>query len=359
MAGPLSLDLVRRFPGGAAVSAGFEAAAEGVTVLFGPSGAGKSTVLRCVAGLEAPDVGVIRFDGEVWFDRAHGVDLPAQRRGVGYVFQDAALFPHLTVEGNVRYGARARGAPPAAAGEALERLGLSLLAHRRPAELSGGERQRVALARALASRPRLLLLDEPLSALDVPAREALRATLRELLAAIGIPALLVTHDRTEALALGDRLAVLAKGRIHQCGPVAEVFARPADLEVAAVVGTENVLPAQASAEGEGLVRLGVGDAELSAVGPAPAGGRCFACFRAEDVILEEPGGSPTSARNRLEGTVRAVVPEGPLSRVTVDCGFPLVALVTRRSVEKLRLEPGTAVLALVKAPAIRLVGRGG
>ncbi|WP_248342340.1 ABC transporter ATP-binding protein [Anaeromyxobacter paludicola] len=349
---------MRRFPGGAAVAASLEAAPEGVTVLFGPSGAGKSTVLRCVAGLEAPDVGVIRFDEETWFDRAHGVDVPPQARRVGYVFQDAALFPHLTVEENVRYGARARGAPPGAAGEALERLGLALLSHRRPAELSGGERQRVSLARALASRPRLLLLDEPLSALDAPTREALRATLRDLLAAVGLPALLVTHDRIEALALGDRLAVLAKGRIRQCGPVAEVFARPADLEVAAVVGTENVLPAEVAGEEGGLVHLRVGPAELSAVGPAP-GRRCFACFRAEDVLLEAPGGSPTSARNRLAATVRALAPEGPLSRVTLDCGFPLVALVTRRSVEELELAPGRPVLALLKAPAVRLVARAG
>lgn len=346
----LELDFVRRYPKGAEVRAALSLPAEGVTVLFGPSGSGKSTILRCLAGLDRPQEGFIRFGGETWADE--DVFVPARRRRIGMVFQDHALFPHLTARENVGFGAR-----DGAADEAIKLLRIEPLLARKPAQLSGGERQRVALARALATRPRLLLLDEPLSALDAPARAELRLELRALLHAAKVPAIFVTHERAEALALGDRLAVLAEGRIRQLGPVHEVFSAPNDLVVARVVGTENVAPARVVRIADGLAQVQVGDALLSAIAPEQHSEECYACIRAEEVVLERTVTGTTSARNELAATVVALSPEGPLVRVVLDCGFRLVALVTVSSARDLALSPGARVAALVKAPAIRLVPR--
>jgi len=346
----LELDFVRRYPKGAEVRAALSLPAEGVTVLFGPSGSGKSTILRCLAGLDRPQEGFIRFGGETWAGK--DVFVPARQRRIGMVFQDHALFPHLTAQENVEFGAR-----DGAAEEAIALLRIAPLLQRKPVQLSGGERQRVALARALATRPRLLLLDEPLSALDAPARAELRLELRALLHAAKVPAIFVTHERAEALALGDRLAVLAEGRIRQVGSVHEVFSAPNDLLVARVVGTENVAPAKVVHVEGGLARVQVGEAVLSAIAPEQHGEDCYACIRAEEIVLERTATGTTSARNELAATVVALAPEGPLVRVVLDCGFRLVALVTVSSARDLGLAPGARVAALVKAPAIRLVPR--
>jgi molybdate transport system ATP-binding protein len=332
-----------------------------VTVLFGPSGSGKTTILRALAGLDRPDGGHVRFAGETWFDAARGWFVAPQERRVGFLFQEYALFPHLRVEANIGYGTHAlpRAERAARVREVARLCAVEDLLHRRPAELSGGQRQRVALARALAPRPRLLLLDEPLSALDQALREELRTELRRLLVDSGVPALVVTHDRVEALALGDRLAVVVAGAVRQVGPVAEVFAAPADPEVARVVGTENVLEARVASRADGLAALAVGTARLLALDAYPAADRVFACIRAEEVALEPADGAPTSARNRLAATVLSASLEGPLVRVRLDCGFPLVALVTRQSATSLGLAPGARVAALVKAPAVRIVPHGG
>ncbi len=357
----LAFDLTRRFPGGPVIRAALEQPLAGgrVTVLFGPSGSGKTTVLRCLAGLDRPDDGFIRCGGATWFDARARRFEPVQRRGVGLLFQDYALFPHLSVEENIGYGlARlARAQRSAKVREVARLLRIEELLARRPGQLSGGQRQRVALARALAPEPRLLLLDEPFSALDGPTREELRGELRALLARAQVPSLVVTHDRVEALALGDRMAVLAGGAVRQVGPVSEVFGAPADLVVARVVGTENVAPARIVGREDGLAVAEVGSAKLLAVDPGHLDGEAFACIRAEEIILERAPDAVTSARNQLVGTVQAVIPEGALVRVVLDCGFRLVALVTRQSVERLGLAPGAAVAALVKAPAIRLVPR--
>jgi molybdate transport system ATP-binding protein len=357
----LTFELERRFRGGPTIRAAAALRLDDglVTVLFGPSGSGKTTVLRLLAGLDRPDAGELRLDGERWFDRAAGVFVPPQRRGVGYLFQEYALFPHLTVARNVAYGLAglARGEREARVGELAARLRIEDLLARRPAELSGGQRQRVALARALAPRPRLLLLDEPLSALDAPTRDALRGELRALLEASRVPAIVVTHDRTEALALGDRMIVLAEGAVRQVGPVDEVFRAPADLVVARTVGTENVLRARIVLREGGLATVAAGALRLVAVDPGGDDDEAFACIRAEDVTLEEPAEHLSTAQNRPVGVVRARADEGPLVRVTVDCGAPLVALVTRRSAEALALVPGRRVAALVKASAVRLVPR--
>lgn len=360
----LILDVARRHARGPSVHARAEVPLEGgpVTVLFGPSGAGKTTVLRALAGLDRPDAGRISFEGETWFDAARGVCVPPQRRRVGLVFQEHALFPHLDVAANVGYGLHAlpRAAREARVRDVARRLGVEPLLARRPDRLSGGERQRVALARALAPSPRLLLLDEPLSSLDAPARAELRGELRRSLEGARVPAVLVTHDRVEALALGDRILVMIDGTIRQAGPVHEVFGAPAGADVARVVGTENVIPVRLVRRGDGLAAVRAGTVELVGLDAAELEREAYACIRAEEIVLEDAPGAPTSAQNLLVGTVSGRVDEGPLVRIAVECGgLTLVALVTRRSAERLALVPGRRVAALVKAPAVRLVPRGG
>jgi len=362
MSAELTAEFDRRFPGGPAVAAALRLPTDAfsVTVLFGPSGSGKTTVLRCLAGLDRPGRGHIRFEAETWFDADRGVCLSPQRRGVGYLAQEYALFPHLTVAGNVAYGLGHLG--PAErrrrTAEVLELFGLTGLEGRWPKQLSGGEQQRVALARAVVRRPRLLLLDEPLSALDAPTREQLRRELRRRLAGLGVPTLLVTHDRVEALALGDTVVVLDGGRVGQSGPVPEVFSRPASPAVARIVGVETVEPARVLAAADGLATLAVGPVQLVAVAPgAELPGDGYVSIRAEDVILEKGAAGPSSARNHLAGTIRALTPEGPMVRVSLDCGFPLTALVTNQACRELELHEGDRVTALLKAPAIHFIPR--
>jgi molybdate transport system ATP-binding protein len=358
-----AFDIERRFKGGAGVRAALELppGAAPVTVLFGPSGSGKTTVLRCLAGLDRPDRGFIRFDGETWADSERRLFVSPQLRGVGLLFQDYALFPHLTAAENIGYALRKTGREErdGRVREVARLLKIEDLLGRRPGKMSGGERQRIALARALAPRPRLLLLDEPLSALDAPTREDLRGELRALLERSGIPSIVVTHDRVEALALGDRMAVLAEGSVRQVGEVHEVFSAPADLVVARVVGTENVAPARVLERRDGLALIEVGRARLWVLDPGHLAGEAYACVRAEDVVLEPEPVASTSARNELASTVTAVTHEGPLVRVALDCGFPLVALVTRDSAARMGLAPGRRVAALVKATAVRVVPRPG
>jgi len=237
----VSVEIVKQYPA-FALDVRWEAQ-DGVVGLFGPSGAGKTLTLQCLAGLVTPDAGRIVVDGRVFFDAATGVSLPPQARRVGYVFQGYALFPHLSVAENVAFGLRGRPRAERArrAAEVLGRLGLAGLERRRPHELSGGQRQRVALGRALAIDPALLLLDEPLSALDAPLRRALRDELREVLAAWGTAAVVVTHDFTEAYRLADRIVVCEAGRVIQSAPRAELLWRPASEAVARIMGVANVL----------------------------------------------------------------------------------------------------------------------
>ncbi|GBC86339.1 Sulfate/thiosulfate import ATP-binding protein CysA [bacterium HR12] len=361
MAGSLALDLERRYRGGAVVRAELEVPLEpaGVTVLFGPSGSGKTTILRCVAGLERPDAGAVRFADEVWSDAGSGRWVPPQRRRVGFLHQEPALFPHRTVRGNVAFGLRRvpRAERAERVEELLRRFGLSALAERRPGALSGGERQRVAVARALAPWPRLLLLDEPLSALDAPTREELRLELRRHLVAAGVPSLLVTHDRTEAMVLGDRIAVVVDGGIRQVGAVEEVFSRPADPEVARAVGVETVVAARVRERREGLLVLETHGRRLVALDPGVPGEEVLACIRAEEVVLRLTEPVAESARNHLPGTVSMIRREGPLERIILDCGFELAALVTPEARRELGLEPGRSVVAVVKAPAVHCIPR--
>jgi molybdate transport system ATP-binding protein len=361
MATELVARFVRRFRGGPAIHADLVLPGDDgpVTVLFGPSGSGKTTVLRALAGLDRPDEGTIVHGNETWLDAERGVFVPARRRRIGLLFQDYALFPHLTAHENVAFGLH--GIPATERDrrttETLALLRLDGLGSRRPSELSGGQRQRVALARAIAPSPRLLLLDEPLSALDGPTREELRGELRALLLRLGVPAVVVTHDRIEALALGDRMAVMVDGRIRQHGTVAEVFERPADREVARCVGVDTVLAGRIVSVGEGLAAVESHGLRLAAVDRGLVGD-VWVLLRAEDVVLERGGGARSSARNHLPGRVTAVSSEGPLVRVALASGdVRLSALVTRASRTELALEEGVEVVAVVKAPSIHLVPR--
>jgi molybdate transport system ATP-binding protein len=350
-----------RYPAGATIQTDFELPADGfsVAVLLGPSGSGKTTVLRALAALARPQSGSIRYGDETWFDAERRVCLAPQQRGIGYLAQDYALFPHLNVASNIAYGLRPMAADKrrGRVSDMLERFGLSHLERRYPRQLSGGESQRVALARAMARRPRLLLLDEPLSALDAPLRDRLRRELRRWLADFGVPVVLVTHDRTDALALGDRLVVMAGGRTLQCGSVQEVFARPADVAVATVTGVESVVPGRVVEVKEGLARVTAGDAELLALAPADGASEVFVCIRAEDVVLQRGTSGTTSVRNQLVGAVRSLESQGAMVRVTLDCGFPLAALVTRLACAELNLVPGQSVTAMLKAPSVHLIPR--
>lgn len=359
MAGELIAQCRKRLAGGFELDASLTVplAESPVTVLFGPSASGKTTLLRLLAGLDRPDAGAIAMAGAVWFDSARCIDLPPQKRRAAFLFQDYALFPHLTVARNVSFAA-----PRAEASALLERFGLADLADRLPGALSGGQRQRVALVRALAARPALLLLDEPLSALDAATRARTRRELRRLLLESGVRSIVVTHDRTEAIALGDWLAVMVAGRIRQAGPVREVFRHPADAAVAESAGVENVLPAQVVSRASGLVTVAVGGVRLDAIdrddspsAPGPEAAPLFACIRGEDVAIARGHEQGSSVRNRLDGQVRGVTLEGPLARVELDCGFPLVAVVTAQSAADLDLKPGDSVCAVVKTTALQLV----
>lgn len=364
MADEIVAQFSKRFSGGALIEVDdFRVSCGGsrITVLFGPSGAGKTTLLRCLAGLERPDEGRIYFGDEPWFDGAKSIFQPPQARNIGYLSQDYALFPHLSVAGNVAYGLHGLGeaARSDRVEEVLGLLDLAGLSERKPGKLSGGQQQRVALARAVARRPRLLLLDEPLSALDSPTRLRLRAELRRLLGQLGVPTLLVTHDRVEALTLGDDVVVLHEGRLVQRGAVEEVFSRPASRAVAEIVAVETVQAGQVVGGSDGLLTVAVGTARLSALaGDLPAGTRgVFVCIQAGDVILIRGSDTAGSPRNHLPATVQSVNRQGPMVVVELDCGFPLTAWLTRQACEELELKPGEKFTALVKAPNVHLIPR--
>lgn len=329
-----------------------------IVVLFGPSGCGKSTILRCLAGLLHPDEGEIRFAGEQWFSSQSGVRLRPQQRGVGFLFQQPALFPHLTVRQNIAFGLGHLAAVEQRqrVETMLQRFHLAGLEDRLPRQLSGGEQQRVALARSIVVQPRLLLLDEPFSALDQPLRETLRREVRSLLEAARLPVLWVTHDRIEAMTLADQLIVLDHGRILQIGSAEQVFTRPASLAVARLVGTETVGIGKVSQVQDGLATVAIGSVALMALADASLVGQAvYVCIRGEEVTLVPDAAALASARNRLSAIVRRWQWEGPMVRVELDVGFPLTALVTRPAREELQLEPGKRVTALIKAPAIHLI----
>jgi molybdate transport system ATP-binding protein len=329
----------------------------GTLVLVGESGAGKSTVLRLLAGLEHPDGGRIEVDGRTWFDSHMATALPPWRRDVGYVPQDYALFPHLSVFDNVSFGLGAQGLSGrdtrARVSEALARLQIVELERRAPAELSGGQRQRVALARALVTEPRLLLLDEPLSALDLQTRRVLRGELRRLLSELPCVTIYVTHAPLEATAFGEHIIVLEQGRASQSGTRDDLLRRPKSAYIAEFMGMNLFHGRIAFRDFAGFAEIQAGDRTLSIVDP---GGdeEVFAAVGPREVTLhlEPPAGS---ALNVFEGPIEELVPEPPFGerlRVSLATRPPLVAEVTRHSAEALKLSPGQRVYASFKATAV-------
>jgi molybdate transport system ATP-binding protein len=355
----LSANITFRRPGFGLETA-FELGDRGVTTLSGKSGSGKTTVLRCIAGLERPQQGRIAWGGEVWFDASRGIDVPTHRRAVGYVMQEAHLFQHRTVRENLEYGAK-RSAGRAGAGDVgrlSADLGLAHLLERPVTNLSGGERQRVAIGRALLGRPRLLLLDEPVSALDVVGTAEVLDVLERLLASLTIPCLYVSHDLREAARLADRMLWLDGGRVAADGPVWQVLSDP-KLPFAQEDDAESVVGGRVTSvdAGTGLARVTFDGGELwIAAGGAREGSRVRVQVRARDVSLALRRPEAISVLNILEATILDVTdarnsPSQALVRMEVG-GCLLLSRVTRRSVGELGLAPGLRVWALVKSAAI-------
>ncbi len=329
-----------------------------VTAVVGPNGSGKSTLLRIVNLLEKPTRGEIVYWGG---ERLSSLGRGERRRLAGemtMIFQDPILF-RRTVEDNLAYGLRVRGVPraerKARVREMLRRLGLEDLASRDVRTLSGGEAQKVALGRALVLRPRLLLMDEPLSNLDLPTRREMLSLIPGLVREEGVTILYVSHDCHEVLEVADRLAVLIEGLLHQVGKPAEVFARPVSEEVASFLGAENLLEGEVVLREGEMVRIRVGEGELLALGDFRVGDRVKILVHPEEVVLHAPGEDAGSARNRLAARVVEVRELGGLVKVRLDCGFPLTAHVTRASLKEMAIAPGKAYTAALKATSLHIM----
>jgi molybdate transport system ATP-binding protein len=328
--------------------------------LLGPNGAGKSTLVGVLAGLVTPRTGVVALDGEILDDPATGSHVPAERRPVGIMFQDLLLFPHLSAVENVAFPLRARGAGRAEsqrrAVEWLDRMGVASVAQARPSTLSGGEAQRVALARALVQEPRLLVLDEPLSALDVRARGVIRSLVRSTLEGFDGVRVVVTHDPVDAMTLTDRLVLMENGRITQEGTPEQIRTGPRTHYAAELVGV-NLFAGRLVPLEEGAGRLETSEGDVVVAWPHGVDGPLegvIGLVRPADVSLfrARPEGS---ARNVVRGVVASLVPDGERIRVRIE-GFPaLVAEVTRGSAARLGLSEGTAIWASFKAVEVQLV----
>jgi molybdate transport system ATP-binding protein len=324
--------------------------------LAGPSGAGKSTILRLLAGTRRPRDGRIRNGADLWLDSASGACLAPELRRCGYLFQEYALFPHLSAWRNVAYGMRTtprRERREAAIGS-LARMGIAARAEAKPAVLSGGERQRVALARALAADPSVLLLDEPLSALDPRSRASATRELAGVLRLLQVPAILVTHDFAEAATLGDEVGVIDGGRIVQRGTPSELASAPVSAFVADFTGA--IVLTGTAMVGDGELTI----VELDGGGLASTTGRgsgrvALGIYPWEINITLAPARNDESARNRLPARILSVTRLGNRVRLGLDAGQPLVAEITGEALSELGLEPGREVTATWKATATRLV----
>ena len=337
-----------------ALDARFAAPTPGVTALFGRSGCGKSTLVNLLAGLLRPDGGSIRLDGETWFDAARGIDVPAERRRIGYVFQDARLFPHYTVRGNLLYGAARSGTTASGIDDVVQLLGLERLLQSRPGVLSGGERQRVALGRALLSEPRLLLLDEPLASLDAMRRAEVLPYLERLRDHYAIPMVFVSHQFDEVLRLATHLVVMHEGQIVADGDVGSVSLDPALRGIVGPDAVGAVVEGQVqridSTDGLAVVAVGTGNQlRIGAQGLKP-GQQVRLQLLARDLILalEEPRGM--SVRNHLRGTVQSITSDGGADLLEIDIGgATLLARVTTAATRALDLAAGRPLWVLVKA----------
>jgi molybdate transport system ATP-binding protein len=330
-----------------------------VTAVFGPSGSGKTTLLNLVAGLLRPDHGAISIDGDLLFSSTHGVDLPPERRRVGYVFQDDLLFPHLTVRQNLRYGydLLRSSARRFKVDHIVDLLELGSLLERHPGLLSGGERQRVALGRAILASPRLLLMDEPLASLDQGLKDRIIPYLRHIRSDLAIPMLYVSHSVAEILQLTGQVIVLQQGRVLACGDFFDIAQRPEVLPLMEAHGFENVLPVDivANDRAQGVTRIRFRDRELKIpLCDRLPGSRVFIGIRANDIILcrERPEG--LSIRNAIAGRLLDISTVGGKQLVYVDVGKRLAVEITPEAVAELGLRPGEPVVCLVKTHSIRV-----
>jgi tungstate transport system ATP-binding protein len=355
---PLAVADVRVvYDGRVAVEAShLEARAGEVLAVIGPNGSGKSTLLRALGLLESPAAATVLFHGRAVEPR----ERLAVRRRMAMVFQQP-LLADMTVAANVGLGLRFRGGPAAVdlsrVERWMERLNIAALRDRRASTLSGGEAQRVALARALVLAPEVLLLDEPFGGLDQPTRAALVSDLAGILRSERVTTVMVTHDRAEAQALADRVAVLMGGRLRQLDETARVFRAPVSEEVARFVGIETIVTGEILASEPGLALVAVAGRTLEVTAPGRPGERVRLCIRPEDVSLAPPAeiATPSSARNHLPATVSEITASTAGVRVVVDCGFPLVTLVTPRAVTELGLARGVPVVATFNASAPHLI----
>jgi molybdate transport system ATP-binding protein len=355
----LQVAVLKRRPG-FSLEATFAAPTPGIIALFGRSGSGKTTLINIISGLALADGGDIRLDDEVLTDTRAGVAVPVERRRIGYVFQDARLFPHLSVAGNLRYGEKRSRAAPQTIGfeEVVALLGLAQLLKRRPRELSGGERQRVALGRALLSQPRLLLLDEPLASIDVARREEVLPYLEALRDQLAIPMVYVSHQFDEVLRLATHVVLLEAGKVLAQGPVNEVSLRP---ELQSVVGPdlvgavlEGVVVRLDRDTGSADLAVGTGTLQVS-LRDVPVGSRVRLQLLARDVILATQPVQGLSVRNALASTVTTISNDdygAVLVRLDVG-GETVLARITQNAQRALNLRPGDAVWTLVKAVSTR------
>ena len=336
----------------------------GITILYGASGAGKTTLLDCIAGLTSPDSGRVVVDNCVFFDRERGVDLPAQRRRVGYVFQDLALFPHISAEGNVAYGiSKIEPKERAARTQAiLESFRIAHVRQRKPGEISGGEQQRVALARALVADPGVLLLDEPLAGLDAAVKSKIIDDLREWNRTHRVPILYVTHSREEVFALGERVLVLEQGRIVAQGTPQEVMTAPRRETVAQLAGFENIfaLTVIAAHEDRGTMTCRIGGSHLELETPlvraAMPGSELRLGIRAGDILLATVQPQGLSARNVIPGRIVSLEQRDVTVVARVDCGAAVEVHLTLAGRDALGLRAGCEVWLIVKTYSCHVMG---
>jgi molybdate transport system ATP-binding protein len=359
----LNVQLVYRAHPGLLLNIGLRLGRE-IGVVFGPSGAGKTTLLRLIAGLTRPHAGQVQLDGTTLFDFARRVNQPLRHRRIGMIFQDDCLFPHLSVGANIRFGLKQwpRDEGVARLAEVAALCGVEHLLERTPETLSGGERQRVGLARALAPRPRLLLCDEPVSALDLANRHALLERIRAVQRTEAIPMLYVTHSPAEAIALGSRLFLLEQGRIVAEGPPLDVLGAARGLSHGSIAweGVRNVFPARVvnhSPDQEAsYLKLEDGPELIVPFLDLLPGTRALVEIRADDILLARQSITGLSARNQVAGTVLRIVPHGPDAEAVIRTGgLTWIVSLVAPAVEQLELVPGTSVHMIVKARSCRVV----